>query len=202
MKQQCKYCHNEFDIEDFSPCAIRRIMETERVCFTCAFWKWQKEMDSCRPWKDGILPIITQEFHKVEGFCNKQNHPCLIPSNRQNHYCLTLGSNNLIRTESDIKEIFRNITTGILTIEGHLFPYTDYSKQGGITYQGEIPENNKDFYTNAIFIQGSELEELLSRADLYTKQVIYGPSEIRMITNWKIVTVPESIIKRKFNLDW
>lgn len=29
MKQQGKYCHNEFDIEDFSPCAIRQIMETE-----------------------------------------------------------------------------------------------------------------------------------------------------------------------------
>ena len=189
MKQQCKYCHNEFDLEDFSPCAIRRIMEMERVCFTCAFWKWQKEMDHCRPWKEGILPIITQEFHKVEGI-------------RQNHYCLTLGSNNLVRTESDIKKIFQNVTTGILTIEGRLFPYTPYSKQGGITYQGEIPVNNKDFYTNAIFIQGSELEELLSRADLYTKQVLYGPPEIRLETEWKIVMVSEPIIKRKFNLDW
>lgn len=121
MKQQCKECYNEFDLEDFSPCAIRRIMEMERVCFTCAFWKWQKEMDSCRPWKEGILPIITQEFYKTVSSCN-----------RQNHYCLTLGNNNLICTKSDIKEIFRNITTGILTIEGYLFPYTDYSKHGGI----------------------------------------------------------------------
>ena len=191
MKQQCKVCHKEFDIEDFNPCTIRQIMEKEQVCFTCAFWKDQKALDSSRPWNEGVLPIITQEFYKSVSSC----------SNRQFHYCLTLGNNNLIRTKSYIKEIFRNITTGILTIEGYLFPYTGYSKQGGITHQGEIPVNNKDFDTNAMFIQGSELLELLNRADLYTEPVPYGIAEGNLSSEWEIIMVPEHIVRSKFNLD-
>lgn len=190
MKQQCKVCSKEFDIEDFNPCTIRQVMEKEQVCFTCAFWKVQKALDSCRPWNEGVLPIITQEFYKKVSSCN-----------RQEHYCLTLGKHNLIRTKSDIKEIFRNITTGILTIEGYLFPYTGYSKDGGITHQGDIPVNNKDFDNNAMFIQGSEILELLNRADLYTVPVPYDIAKGNLTSEWEIVMVPEHIVRSKFNLD-
>lgn len=189
MKQQCKNCYKDFEVDDFNR-EIRSIMENTGNCFTCAFWKWQKSMDYDRPLQ-GTLPIITQEFYKMVSSCN-----------RQTHYCLTLGKSNLVRTKSDIEEIFNHIYTGILTTKGYLFPYTGYSKHGGITHQGEIPVNNKDFDTNAIFIHGSELAELLNRADLYTEPVPLEIAEGNFLNRrWEIVMVPEHIVRRKFNLD-
>ncbi len=142
MKQICNQCHNYYDVEEFSLCEIRSIMEEEQLCFKCAFWKWQLKLDKeVRP-KENVIPLVSQEYYKT-----------VVLPNKQSHYCLTLGPNNLIgrkwRTEN-ISDIFdkRFITSGILTIDGHLYPYTGYSKDGGITHQGDIPVNNRDFATN------------------------------------------------------
>ena len=131
-------------------------MEEQHLCFKCAFWKWQKRLDvEVRP-KEGIIPIITQKYYKN-----------VVQVNTQTHYCLTLGPNNLIsraRVDSGngIQDLFKHITTGILTTDGYLYPYTGYSKDGGLSHQGDIPVNNHDFQTNAKFIQVEELHELIN----------------------------------------
>lgn len=116
MKQVCNQCHKDYDVEEFNPCEIRSIMEEQHLCFKCAFWKWQKRLDvEVRP-KEGIIPIITQKYYKT-----------VVQVNTQTHYCLTLGHNNLIsraRTYSGngIQDLFRHITTGILTTDGYPIP--------------------------------------------------------------------------------
>lgn len=155
-KEICTKCHWEYDPEEFNPCEIRSIMEEQHLCFKCAFWKWQLKLDKeVRP-KENVIPLVSQEYYKT-----------VVRPNKQSHYCLTLGPNNLIgrkwRTEN-ISDIFdkRFITSGILTIDGHLYPYTGYSKDGGITHQGDIPVNNRDFATNAKFIHNEELYALVN----------------------------------------
>lgn len=100
--------------------------------------------------------------------------------------------------------MFNNIYTGILTIDGYLFPYTGYSEHGGISHQGDIPINNKDFTTNAIFIYGSELKEILALKGLSTYP--YGPYGTIMPEKFNyyygfFVKVPEEVVKSKFNMD-
>ena len=190
MKQRCKQCHLDFDVDDYNSSEIRSIMEEEQVCFTCAFWKWQKKLDESRP-HEGILPIITQEYYKKVSCTNKQTH-----------YCLTLGINNLLAKKTTVQELFNNIYTGILTTDGYLFPYTRYSEHGGISHQGDIPINNKDFTTNAIFIHGSELNEILAIKGLSTCP--YGkimPERFYYYYNGFFVKVPEEVVKSKFNMD-
>ena len=155
-KEICTKCHWGYDPKEFNPCEIRSIMEEQHLCFKCAFWKWQKRLDvEVRP-KEGIIPIITQKYYKN-----------VVQVNTQTHYCLTLGPNNLIsraRVDSGngIQDLFKHITTGILTTDGYLYPYTGYSKDGGLSHQGDIPVNNHDFQTNAKFIQVEELHELIN----------------------------------------
>ena len=190
MKQRCKQCQLDFDVDDYISSEIRSIMEEEQVCFTCAFWKWQKKLDESRP-NEGILPIITQEYYKKVSCTNKQTH-----------YCLTLGINNLLAKKTTVQELFNNIYTGILTTDGYLFPYTGYSEHGGISHQGDIPVNNKDFTTNAIFIHGSELKEILALKGLSTCP--YGnimPERFYYYYYGFFVKVPEEVVKSKFNMD-
>lgn len=192
MKPQCKQCHWDFDVEDYNPSEIRSIMEEEQVCFTCAFWKWQKKLDESRP-NEGTLPIITQEYYRA-GNC----------TNKQTHYCLTLGVNNVWVKRTTVQELFKNIYTGILTIEGYLFPYTGYNKYGGgITHQGDIPVNNRDFTTNAIFIHSSELEELLALKKLSICPIPMNmmPKELNGDCYGYFIKVPEEVVKYKFNTD-
>ena len=189
MKQKCKQCHLDFDVDDYNSSEISSIMEEEQVCFTCAFWKWQKKLDESRP-NEGILPIITQEYYKKVSCTNKQTH-----------YCLTLGINNLLAKKTTVQELFNNIYTGILTTDGYLFPYTGYSEHGGISHQGDIPINNKDFTTNAIFIHGSELNEILALKGLSTCP--YGnimPERFYYYYYGFFVKVPEEVVKSKFNM--
>lgn len=188
MKQQCKQCHLDFDVDDYNSSEIISIMEEEQVCFTCTFWKWQKKLDESRP-NEGILPIITQEYYKKVSCTNKQTH-----------YCLTLGINNLLAKKTTVQELFHNIYTGILTTDGYLFPYTRYSKDGGISHQGDIPINNKDFTTNAIFIYGSELKEILDLKWLSTHPYCNIMPEKFNYYGFSI-KVPEEVVKSKFNID-
>lgn len=156
MKQVCNQCHKDYDVEEFNPCEIRSLMEEEHLCFKCAFWKWQLKLDKeVRP-KENVIPLVSQEYYKT-----------VVRPNKQSHYCLTLGPNNLIGRKwgtENISDIFdkRFITSGILTTEGHLYPYTGYSKDGGITHQGDIPVNNRDFATNAKFLHNEELYVLVN----------------------------------------
>lgn len=106
--------------------------------------------------KENVIPLVSQEYYKT-----------VVRPNKQSHYCLTLGPNNLIGRKGgteNISDIFdkRFITSGILTTEGHLYPYTGYSKDGGITHQGDIPVNNRDFATNAKFLHNEELYALVN----------------------------------------
>ena len=188
MKQKCKQCHLDFDVDDYNSSEISSIMEEEQVCFTCAFWKWQKKLDESRP-NEGILPIITQEYYKKVSCINKQTH-----------YCLTLGINNLLAKKTTVQELFNNIYTGILTTDGYLFPYTGYSEHGGISHQGDIPINNKDFTTNAIFIYGSELNEILALKWLSTHPYCNIMTEKFNYYGFSI-KVPEEVVKSKFNMD-
>lgn len=166
MVQECKICNNAFDVEEFSSCEVRAIMEEEHICFKCAFWKMQKRRDGIRP-DMGIIPIILQ----------KQ----ILGGNEQSHYCLTIGPNNVISREKylndkvGIKDLFKNVTTGILTTDGWLFPYNGYSQSGGLSHQGTIPVNNHDFTTNAKFIYGGELSELINSPSVHLENLeIFG----------------------------
>ena len=185
-KEICTKCHNDYDVEEFNPCEIRSIMEEEQLCFNCAFWKWQKQMDvEVRP-KEGVIPIITQKYYKTVSRLNKQSH-----------YCLTLGPNNMAymsRGCNTVKDLFKHITCGILTTDGHLYPYTGYSKDGGISHQGDIPVNNKDFVTNAKFIQNEELYKLIN--SVHVKLELWDNT----VPGVFHVKVDKEIVDKKFNL--
>lgn len=191
-KEICTQCHGEYDPEEFNPCEIRSIMEEQHLCFKCAFWKWQKAFwkwqkrwdVEVRP-KEGIIPIITQKYYENVV--------------TQTHYCLTLGPNNLIsraRVDSGngIQDLFKHITTGILTTDGYLYPYTRYSKDGGLSHQGDIPVNNHDFQTNAKFLQVEELHELIN--------LVYVELELLEDNHPGVfrVKVPQWIVDKKFNI--
>lgn len=187
-KEICTQCHLEYDPEEFNPCEIRSIMEEQHLCFKCAFWKWQKRLDvEVRP-KEGIIPIITQKYYKR-----------VVQVNTQTHYCLTLGPNNLIsraRVDSGngIQDLFKHITTGILTTDGYLYPYTGYSKDGGLSHQGDIPVNNHDFQTNAKFLQVEELHELIN--SVYVELELLEDNHPGVFR----VKVPQWIVDTKFNI--
>ena len=186
-KEICNQCHNDC-IEELDPCEIRSIMEEQHLCFRCAFWKWQKRLDvEVRP-KEGVIPIIIQEYYKTVSCFNKQSH-----------YVLHLGPNNMAymsRGCNTVKDLFKHIPCGILTTDGYLYPYTyiGYSKDGGLSYQGAIPVNNNDFVTNAKFIQNEELYKLINsvhvKLELWDNTV---PGVFR-------VKVDKEIVDKKFNL--
>ena len=185
-KEICTKCHNDYDVEEFNPCEIRSIMEEHHLCFKCAFWKWQLKLDKeVRP-KEGIIPIITQKYYKIVSRLNKQSH-----------YVLHTGPNNMAymsRGCNTIKDLFKHITCGILTTDGHLYPYTGYSEDGGLSHQGDIPVNNKDFVTNAQFIQNEELYKLIN--SVHVKLELWDNT----VPGVFHVKVDKEIVDKNFNL--
>lgn len=93
-----------------------------------------------------------------------------------------------------VKDLFKHITCGILTTDGHLYPYTGYSKDGGLSHQGDIPVNNKDFVTNAKFIQNDELYELIN--SVHVKLELWDNT----VPGVFHVKVDKEIVDKKFNL--
>ncbi|MCM1438778.1 MAG: hypothetical protein NC131_06155 [Roseburia sp.] len=146
--------------------------------------------------------MVTQKYYKT-----------VSSSNPKSHWCLTLGSNNLLKSDGqELESLFRNTSGGILTIEGYLFPYTQYNKRGGsITHQGDIPINNRDFQCNARFLDLRDTIELLNLKDLMrvplTEVLITPVYEKEMQDrlgytpdNWKVIQVPRAAVEKVFNL--
>lgn len=187
MKQICNKCHNDYDVEEFNPCEIRSIMEEQHLCFKCAFWKWQLKLDKEVLPKENVIPLVTKKYIYLTVSC----------FNKQSHYVLHPGPNNMAymsRGCNTVKDLFKHITCGILTTDGHLYPYTGYSEDGGLSYQGDIPVNNKDFVTNAKFIQNEELYDLIN--SVHVKLELWDNT----VPGVFHVKVDKEIVDKKFNL--
>ena len=65
MATECKLCHKPSEPENYIRDRIREIMEEKQLCFNCAFWLWQHELDTQE--REPHTAVIVEGTHYVIG---------------------------------------------------------------------------------------------------------------------------------------
>lgn len=147
MKKVCKCCYNEYDVDDFDLSiepAVRMI--DKGLCFTCAHWDHNFELDHSDERLSRGIPVIIGDPDKR--------------SNKRYHWFLPLylsggSSNTSIHPVDRFQPSYK-----ILMKDGRLYTVNN------LWHQGEIPPVWYDkFEVNAIFISNTEALSLIARID-------------------------------------
>lgn len=111
-KNTCTHCGQPSIPENYQEGSITKIMTEKHLCFNCAFWHWQHDLDSNDPARQGNVAVI-------DG-----NHYVLGPDNNVNWPSGFCGARFYIRF-NDGREVSTNNLWGqgkIPTHLRHLFP--------------------------------------------------------------------------------
>lgn len=145
MKKVCKCCHNEYDVDDFDLSiepAVR--MVDKGLCFTCAHWDHNLELDNSDERLGRGIPVIIGEPG----------------SGKRSHWFLPLylsggASNTCIHPVDRFQPSYK-----VLFIDGRLYTVNN------LWHQGDIPLIwYSKFEVNAMFLSNTEALSLIARID-------------------------------------
>ena len=155
MREQCNYCKGDYDIEEFDlTLDIAKIMVEKHICYKCAFWEYQYQMDNSDERLGRGIPVICSKFYGPTAQANPRYH-WFLPF-------YTVGKN----TNCSIHPIDRfQPSYKVLLSDGRLYTVNN------LWHQGEIPPLfYSKFEVNSKLISNQEAMMLIARKDTRVAQ--------------------------------
>lgn len=149
-KLECKICHGEYSLEDFDleheP--VTRMVK-KGICFTCALWDHNLDMDHSDELLSRGIPVTVSKFYSPTTLANPRNH-WFLP-----FHTIEGNINCMIHPLKLSQPIYK-----VLLNDGRLYTVNN------LWHQGEIPPVWYDkFEVNAKLISNQEALLLMARKD-------------------------------------